>query len=409
MLETIRSPQDVKDFRADQLPTWSGDPRSSDPGRLEERRPSRPRPRGRGAHHRPAPGLRSPADRILFDTGHQAYVHKLLTGRLPAFDGLRQRDGLSGDPNRAESEHDVIEDTHARRAWPTPTAGQGLPAAGEPERGVVAVIGDGALTGGMAWEALNKIAGVPDRRVVIVVNDTGRSYKRTIGGLADHLASVRVSQRYEQVTTTSRPRCRIRRWSGRRCSRRCTGSRRASRTSCSRRAFEDLGLKYLGPVDGDDEQAVEHALQRARDSGGAVLVHVITKKGAGYPLAEENDEDCLHRCPAVPRPPRDGAGRGTPWTQIFGDELTAIGARRPKSWRSPPRCCTRPAWPVRERVPGSGVRRRHRRTACGDKRGRPCHGRHAPGGRDLLDLPQPGIRPADDGRGAAQAAGHVGA
>ena len=177
----------------------------------------------------------SPADPILFDTGHQSYVHKLLTGRTgrlrpaaPARRGLRLP-----EPGPSPSTTG-IENSHASTSL---SYADGLAKAfqlrGETKRRVVAVIGDGALTGGMAWEALNNIAGAKDRPVVIVVNDNGRSYQPTIGGLADHLASVRVSQRYEQVLDCSRARCRTRRWSGRRCSRRCTGSRRASRTSCS--------------------------------------------------------------------------------------------------------------------------------------------------------------------------------
>jgi 1-deoxy-D-xylulose-5-phosphate synthase len=275
----------------------------------------------------------SPDDRILFDTGHQAYVHKLLTGRQAAFGQLRQRGGISGYPNRAESEHDVIENSHASTSL---AYADGLAKAyqlrGEPERCVVAVIGDGALTGGMAWEALNNIAGAPDRRVVIVVNDNGRSYQRTIGGLADHLASVRVSQRYEQVLDYIKTTLSHTPLVGPPLFETLHGIKKGLKDVLQPQVlFEDLGLKYLGPVDGHDEQAVEHALQRARDYGCAVLVHVITKKGAGYPLAEENDEDCLHQVAPAPLAAA-GTAAGAPmrpWTQVFGDELAEIGARRP--------------------------------------------------------------------------------
>jgi 1-deoxy-D-xylulose-5-phosphate synthase len=335
LLETIRSPRDVQDLRADQLPILAAEIRDF----------LIPAVSRNGGHLGPNLGVveltialhrvfDSPADRILFDTGHQAYVHKLLTGRLAAFDRLRQRGGLSGYPNRAESEHDVIENSHASTSL---SYADGLAKAyqlrGEPERCVVAVIGDGALTGGMAWEALNNIAGAPDRRVIIVVNDNGRSYQRTIGGLADHLASVRVSQRYEQVLDYIKTTLSHTPLVGPPLFETLHGIKKGLKDVLQPQVlFEDLGLKYLGPVDGHDEQAVEHALHRARDFGGAVLVHVITKKGAGYPLAEENDEDCLHQVsPAVPRaaaPAAAGPPR-RPWTQIFGDELAAIGARRP--------------------------------------------------------------------------------
>ncbi len=335
LLETIRSPRDVKDLPADQLPLLAAEIRDF----------LIPAVSRNGGHLGPNLGVveltialhrvfDSPVDRILFDTGHQAYVHKLLTGRQAAFEQLRQRGGLSGYPNQAESEHDVIENSHASTSL---AYADGLAKAyqlrGEAERCVVAVIGDGALTGGMAWEALNNIAGAPDRRVVIVVNDNGRSYQRTIGGLADHLASVRVSQRYEQVLDYIKTTLSHTPLVGPPLFETLHGIKKGLKDVLQPQVlFEDLGLKYLGPVDGHDEQAVEHALQRARAFGGAVLVHVITKKGAGYPLAEENDEDCLHQVsPAVPLsaglaaagPPK------RPWTQIFGDELTAIGARRP--------------------------------------------------------------------------------
>ncbi|MGD0377111.1 MAG: 1-deoxy-D-xylulose-5-phosphate synthase [Streptosporangiaceae bacterium] len=334
LLETIRSPRDLKDLRPDQLPLLAAEIRDF----------LIPAVSRNGGHLGPNLGVveltialhrvfDSPDDRILFDTGHQAYVHKLLTGRQAAFGQLRQRGGISGYPNRAESEHDVIENSHASTSL---AYADGLAKAyqlrGEPERCVVAVIGDGALTGGMAWEALNNIAGAPDRRVVIVVNDNGRSYQRTIGGLADHLASVRVSQRYEQVLDYIKTTLSHTPLVGPPLFETLHGIKKGLKDVLQPQVlFEDLGLKYLGPVDGHDEQAVEHALQRARDYGCAVLVHVITKKGAGYPLAEENDEDCLHQVAPAPLAAA-GTAAGAPmrpWTQVFGDELAEIGARRP--------------------------------------------------------------------------------
>ena len=266
----------------------------------------------------------SPRDRIVFDTGHQTYVHKLLTGRLAQFGTLRQRGGLSGYPSQAESEHDLVENSHASTCL---SYADGLAKAfklrGETDRAVVAVIGDGALTGGMAWEALNNIAGTKNSRLVIVVNDNGWSYQPTIGGLAEHLAEVRLSQRYENVleyikTTLSRtPVVGLPLYEA------LHGIKKGVKDVLQPQVlFEDLGLKYLGPIDGHDEQVLEHALARARDFGAPVLVHVITKKGRGYLPAEQNEVDCLHQFPPA------GAAPGT-WSRVFGDEMVAIGARRP--------------------------------------------------------------------------------
>ena len=273
----------------------------------------------------------SPKDRIVFDTGHQAYVHKLLTGRQAEFGTLRQRGGMSGYPSRAESDHDVVENSHASTSL---SYADGLAKAyklrGETDRAVVAIIGDGALTGGMAWEALNNISVAEDSRLVIVVNDNGRSYQPTIGGLAKNLASVRISQRYENVldyikTTLSRTPV-----VGPPVYGTLHGIKKGLKDVLQPQVlFEDLGLKYLGPIDGHDEAMVEQALRRAKEYGGPVLVHVITQKGFGYGPAVENEDDCLHQVPGAPRP---GAVPGAPtrtWSQVFGDELVAIGQRRP--------------------------------------------------------------------------------
>ncbi|HEX4257116.1 MAG TPA: 1-deoxy-D-xylulose-5-phosphate synthase [Streptosporangiaceae bacterium] len=272
----------------------------------------------------------SPRDRILFDTGHQSYVHKLLTGRQAEFDTLRQRGGMSGYPSRAESDHDIVENSHASTSL---SYADGLAKAytlrGETDRAVVAVIGDGALTGGMAWEALNNISVCDDSRLVIVVNDNGRSYQPTIGGLAKNLSSVRVTQRYENVldyikTTLSRTPV-----VGPPVYGTLHGIKKGLKDVLQPQVlFEDLGLKYLGPIDGHDEAMVEQALRRAKEFGGPVLVHVITRKGFGYAPAEENEDDRLHQVPGAPRP---GAALvpGKTWSQVFGEELVAIGSRRP--------------------------------------------------------------------------------
>ena len=273
----------------------------------------------------------SPKDRIVFDTGHQAYVHKLLTGRQGEFGTLRQRGGMSGYPNQAESEHDIVENSHASTSL---SYADGLAKAyklrGETDRAVIAIIGDGALTGGMAWEALNNISVDTDSRLVIVVNDNGRSYQPTIGGLANNLASVRISQRYENVldyikTTLSRTPV-----VGPPVYGTLHGIKKGLKDVLQPQVlFEDLGLKYLGPIDGHDEAMVEHALRRAKEYGGPVLVHVITQKGFGYGPAEENEDDCLHQVPGAPRPGAVPGAAEQTWSQVFGDELVAIGHRRP--------------------------------------------------------------------------------
>ena len=266
----------------------------------------------------------SPQDKIIFDTGHQSYVHKLLTGRAAAFGTLRQRGGLTGYPSRAESEHDLVENSHASTSL---SYADGLAKAyklrGEPDRTVVALIGDGALTGGMAWEALNNIASAKDSRLVMIVNDNGWSYQPTIGGLAEHLASIRANPRYEHVLDyikTSLSRTPL---VGAPLYGTLHGIKKGIKDVLQPQVmFEDLGIKYLGPIDGHDERLVESVLRSARDFGGPVIVHAITKKGFGYPAAEQNEIDCLHQVPAA------GAQPGT-WSRVFGDEMLAIGARRP--------------------------------------------------------------------------------
>ncbi len=339
LLESVRGPRDLRKLSSEQLPVLAGEIRdvlietvSRTSGHLG---PNLGVVEVTIALHRV---FDSPADRIIFDTGHQAYVHKLLTGRQAAFGTLRQRGGVSGYPSRAESEHDIVENSHASTSL---SYADGLAKAyklrGEADRTVVAVIGDGALTGGMAWEALNNIAIAKDSRLVIIVNDNGRSYQPTIGGLANHLATVRMTQRYEHVldyikTTLSRTPL-----VGSPIYGTLHGIKKGIKDVLQPQVlFEDLGLKYVGPIDGHDEQAVEYALRRARDFGGPVLVHVITRKGSGYPLAEQNEEDCLHQVPAAaPAPQITGQAGAAPappkrtWTQVFGDELVAIGARRP--------------------------------------------------------------------------------
>jgi 1-deoxy-D-xylulose-5-phosphate synthase len=333
LLETISSPRDLRKLSADQLPLLATEIRdvlietvSRNSGHLG---PNLGVVELTIALHRV---FDSPFDKIVFDVGHQAYVHKLLTGRHAEFGTLRRAGGVSGYPSRAESEHDMVENSHASTSL---CYADGLAKAyrlrGESDRTVVAVIGDGALTGGMAWEALNNIAVAKDSRIVIVVNDNGRSYQPTIGGLADHLATVRVSQRYEQVLDYIKTTLSHAPLFGPPLYDTLHGIKKGIKDVLQPQVlFEDLGLKYLGPINGHDEQMVEHALRRAGDFGGPVLVHVITRKGFGYPLAEQNEEDCLHQVPAG-APVHVAAPKAAKrtWSEAFGDELVGVGARRP--------------------------------------------------------------------------------
>ena len=229
-----------------------------------------------------------PADTVVWDTGHQTYVHKLLTGRLAAFPGLRSAGGLSGYPSRAESDCDVVENSHASTAL---SYADGLARAralrGCSDRAVVAVVGDGALTGGMCWEALNNIGAAPDRPLIVLLNDNARSYSPTVGACAEHLAVLRAG-------------------------------------AASRTVFDELGLAYLGPVDGHDVAAVEAVLRAARALNRPVVVHCVTVKGAGHPPAEADDRDHMHTVSAP------GRSEGPSWTEVFGDELVAIGHARPE-------------------------------------------------------------------------------
>src|SRR4051795_1529595 len=207
----------------------------------------------------------SPRDRVVWDTGHQAYVHKMLTGRATQFDTLRTEGGLSGYPSRAESDHDLVENSHASTSL---SYADGLAKAyalrGE-DRYVVAVIGDGALTGGMAWEALNNIAMGADRKLVMVVNDNGRSYMPTVGGLATHLASLRTNPRYEEVLDAVKSRLNKVKGVGPAVYDALHAMKKGMKDALAPQGmFEDLGLKYVGPIDGHDRTAVEQALTQAK-------------------------------------------------------------------------------------------------------------------------------------------------
>jgi 1-deoxy-D-xylulose-5-phosphate synthase len=272
----------------------------------------------------------SPRDRIVFDTGHQAYVHKLVTGRHDIFDTLRQEGGLSGYPSQAESDHDIVENSHASTSL---SYADGLAKAhrirGE-DRHVVAVIGDGALTGGMAWEALNNIAIARDSRLVIVVNDNERSYTPTIGGLATALTTLRTNPRYEQVLDLVKKRLNAVPGVGHAAYDALHAVKKGMKDALAPQGlFEDLGLKYVGPVDGHDRDAMEQALTHAKRFGGPVIVHAITRKGYGYDPAERHEADQFHA--PGPFDVQTGAEKpkGRIWTDHFNDKIVEIGGRRP--------------------------------------------------------------------------------
>ncbi|MGV0627303.1 1-deoxy-D-xylulose-5-phosphate synthase [Mycolicibacter minnesotensis] len=272
----------------------------------------------------------SPHDPIIFDTGHQSYVHKMLTGRSPDFGTLRKKGGLSGYPSRAESEHDWVESSHASSALSYADGlAKAFELAGHRNRHVVAVVGDGALTGGMCWEALNNIAAA-NRPVVVVVNDNGRSYAPTIGGFADHLAALRLQPAYERLLERGRTAVRGVPVVGEIGYQVIHSIKAGLKDALAPQAlFTDLGLKYLGPIDGHDEAAVESALRHARRFGGPVIVHVVTRKGNGYGPAENDEAEQMHACGVID--PLTGyatekSGRG--WTATFSDALVEFGAKR---------------------------------------------------------------------------------
>ncbi|GAB3926362.1 1-deoxy-D-xylulose-5-phosphate synthase 1 [Microlunatus endophyticus] len=329
LLEKINEPRDLRSLSTDQLDQLAQEIRAFLIHHVSQT----------GGHLGPNLGVveltlalhrvfESPRDPIIFDTGHQSYVHKILTGRRELFPTLKQRYGLSGYPSRAESEHDWVENQHASASL---SYADGLAKAfrlrGD-NHTVVAVIGDGALTGGMAWEALNNIAASPDLPVVIVVNDNGRSYTPTVGAIADHLSALRTDPRYEQVLDLVRRSVTRTPVVGSAAYEVLHGVKTGLKDVLAPQGmFADLGLKYVGPIDGHDVGAVERALQQAKHFGGPVMVHVITHKGKGFPAAENNAEDQFHtvgKIDEITGAPLSGPG-GRQFAEIFGEELVRLG------------------------------------------------------------------------------------
>ena len=332
MLETIKSPADLQGLSYEQLTELSAEIRQFLITKVSKT----------GGHLGPNLGVveltiaihrifDSPKDVVLFDTGHQSYVHKILTGRADQFDGLRQRGGIAGYPNRAESEHDVIENSHASTAlsWGDGIS-RGFAITNQIDRSVVVVVGDGALTGGMSWEALNNIAASNDRNLVVIVNDNERSYSPTIGGLATYLATLRVTRGYEKFLDWGKEVLTKTPVVGNPIYETLHGMKKGIKDIIAPQGmFEDLGLKYVGPIDGHDLVAMERALTQAKEFGQPVLVHVITEKGKGHQPAIEDQAEKFHAVGVVD--PETGTPLGkstTSWTNVFSEEMLAIGEER---------------------------------------------------------------------------------
>ena len=273
----------------------------------------------------------SPKDVMLFDTGHQSYVHKILTGRAKDFDHLRQKGGISGYPNRRESEHDVIENSHASGAlsW-----AHGVASAFKiqriADRKVVALVGDGALTGGMAWEALNNIAANDELPLVIIVNDNERSYSPTIGGVATYLSTLRATRGYEKFLDWGKGVLEKTPVVGQPIYETLHGVKKGIKDIVAPQGmFEDLGLKYIGPVDGHNIAAIEDSLRLAKNYGAPVLVHVITEKGRGHAPAVQDEAEKFHAVGIVDAETGEPLAKsGTSWTSIFSEELVSLGGER---------------------------------------------------------------------------------
>ena len=273
----------------------------------------------------------SPRDVVLFDTGHQSYVHKILTGRADQFDALRRRGGIAGYPNRGESDHDVIENSHASTAlsWGDGIS-RGFWLTGQKDRNVVVVVGDGALTGGMSWEALNNIAAAKERNLILVVNDNERSYSPTIGGVATHLSTLRLTQGYERFLDWGKEVLHKTPVVGTPIYDTLHGMKKGIKDIIAPQGmFEDLGLKYLGPIDGHDFLALERALVQAKGFGEPVLLHVITEKARWHMPAIAYEAEKFHAVGVVdPQTGQPLSKSALSWTKVFSEELVDIGRDR---------------------------------------------------------------------------------
>ncbi|HUP70402.1 MAG TPA: 1-deoxy-D-xylulose-5-phosphate synthase N-terminal domain-containing protein, partial [Acidimicrobiales bacterium] len=272
----------------------------------------------------------SPRDVILWDTGHQAYVHKIVTGRAKRFDELRQEGGLSGYPNRAESEHDWVENSHASTILSYAHGLSTSVAKGFTDRRVVAVIGDGSMTGGMAYEALNNL-GHSRTRCVIILNDNGRSYAPTVSSLTESMSRLRLSPQYLNLRHRAEQVVSELPGVGPYMTKAWKGVTAAMREVVEPPAFfEALGVRYVGPIDGHDIAGLEDALRNAADFEGPIVVHVLTQKGRGYPPAEDDDEKCLHDAPVFDVATGPGASTLSGYTEAFSEALIAEAERSPQ-------------------------------------------------------------------------------
>jgi 1-deoxy-D-xylulose-5-phosphate synthase len=332
MLESLRSPQDLRGLSSEQLAELSEEIRQFLITKVSKT----------GGHLGPNLGVveltialhrtfNSPHDVLLFDTGHQSYVHKIITGRADQFDHLRQRGGIAGYPNRRESDHDIIENSHASTAlsWGDGIS-RGFMLTGQTDRHVVVVVGDGALTGGMSWEALNNIAAAENRKLMIVVNDNERSYSPTIGGLATYLSTLRVTQGYERFLDWGKEVLAKTPVVGTPIYETLHGMKKGIKDIVAPQGmFEDLGLKYVGPIDGHDIAAMERAFNQAKEFGEPVLIHVITEKGRGHKPAIADEAEKFHAVGVVdPETGTPLSKSATSWTSVFADELVALGKSR---------------------------------------------------------------------------------
>ena len=332
MLSEINSPKDLTKLTFEQLDSLSAEIRAYLIEQVSKT----------GGHLGPNLGVveltiavhrifKSPKDVIVFDTGHQSYVHKLLTGRKSGFNKLRQRGGVAGYPNRGESDHDVVENSHASTAlsWSDGIA-KGFSLTNQKDRTVVCVVGDGALTGGMSWEALNNIAASKNQRLVIIVNDNERSYSPTIGGVATYLSTLRTTSGYERFLDWGKGVLEKTPVVGHPIYETLHGVKKGIKDIVAPQGmFEDLGLKYFGPVDGHNIEAIEKALKIAKDYDAPVLVHVITEKGRGHAPALNDEAEKFHAVGVVDPETGSPLTKGSKsWTSVFSDELVKIGSER---------------------------------------------------------------------------------
>lgn len=332
LLRGIRTPADLKALSPEQLPTLAEEIRDF---LIEHVSVT-------GGHLGPNLGVveltlalhrvfDSPEEPFIFDTSHQSYVHKIVTGRADRFTTLRQKDGLSGYTARAESEHDWTESSHASASLAYADGmSKGFALDGRGNHNVVAVVGDGALTGGMCWEALNNIAAGKDRNVVIVVNDNGRSYSPTIGGFAENLAHLRISGPYDGLMEHGKKTLKSMGWVGNRAFEALHAFKEGVKhTVLPTEMFPELGMKYVGPVDGHDFDALDQAFSYAKNYEGPIIVHVVTEKGHGYEHAVNDEADQMHSTGAIDPVTGLPKSKSKPgWTQVFTKELLAAAEKR---------------------------------------------------------------------------------